>query len=132
MDQLILPTDIEQAVIDELSADWPIGTAIPDDKPPIFFRVLKTGGAELNLVQDEPFVTLEAFGLRESAAGRALDSALAKLQLAVRKRGRIGAEAVSQIRFVGLPQNYPMPSVPTHARYIATIAPAVRRRIVNL
>lgn len=132
MDQLLLPVDVEQAVIDELAGDWPIGTSIPETKPPIFFRVLVTGGTELNLVQDEPFVTLEAFGLRESTARDALSSALAKLQLAVKKNNRIGDEAVTQIRFVGLPQNYPMPSVPTHKRYISTIAPAIRRRIITL
>ncbi|QOP64247.1 tail terminator [Microbacterium phage Quenya] len=131
-DQLLTPVDIEQAVIDELSPLYEVGTSIPDPKPNIFLRVLATGGAELNLVQDEPLVTLEAFGLRESAARGALDSALARLQLAARQRGRIGGAVVSRIRFVGLPQNYPLPSVPTHKRYITTIAPAVRRAVVNL
>jgi len=132
VDQLLIPTDIEQAVIDELSPLWTVGTSIPAEKPALFLRVLATGGSELNIVQDEPFVTIEAFGLRETSAREALDSVLARLQYAVRSRGRIGDVAVSRIRFVGLPQNYPLPSVPTHKRYITTIAPAARRRVVNL
>ncbi|QDH92390.1 tail terminator [Microbacterium phage Celaena] len=132
MAQLLTPVDVEQAIIDELSGLYTVGTSIPETKPNIFLRVLAAGGAELNLVQDEPLVTIEAFSLRESTARGALDSALARLQLAVKQNGRIGDAVVSRIRFVGLPQNYPLPSVPTHKRYITTIAPAVRRAVVNL
>ncbi|AUG84808.1 tail terminator [Microbacterium phage Sharkboy] len=131
-DQLLTPADVEQAIIDELSPLYTVGTSIPDPRPNLFLRVVATGGGQLNLVQDEPLVTLEAFGLRETQARGALDSALARLELAVRKRGMIGSEPVSRLRIAGLPQNYPLPSVPSHKRYISTIAPAVRRRITTL
>lgn len=116
----------------EATSGFVIGTSIPDPKPNLFLRVIATGGPQLNLVLDEPLVTLEAFGLRESAASSLLGSALARLQLAVQKRGMIGSEPVSRLRIAGLPQNYPLPSVPSHKRYISTIAPAVRRRITTL
>lgn len=130
-DQLLLPADIEQAIIDELPLAV-IGTSIPDEKPPIFHRVIAVGGGSLNLVQDEPLVTIETFALLESTARGAQDDLLARLQLAVIKRGLIGDLPVSRIQFVGLPQNYPLPSVPTHYRYLSTIAPAVRRRVITL
>ncbi|AVR56680.1 tail terminator [Microbacterium phage Didgeridoo] len=132
MVQVLIPTDIEQAVIDELSPDYTIGTSIPETKPAIFIRVLAVGGAQLNLVQDEPLVTLEAFALRETQARDALADALARLSAAVQTRGLIGSAPTTQLRVVGLPQNYPLPSVPTHRRYMTTIAPAVRRRIATL
>ncbi|QJD49826.1 tail terminator [Microbacterium phage AvGardian] len=131
MAQLLLPADVEQAVIDEL-AGLVVGTSIPEDKPPLFFRVLATGGGELNLVQDEPLVTVEAFALRETQARDALAEVLARIKLAVQTRGQIGSEDVTSVRLVGLPQNYPLPSLPSHRRYLATIAPAVRRRITTL
>ncbi|QUE26051.1 tail terminator [Microbacterium phage Stoor] len=131
MVQLITPADVEQAVIDEL-AGLVVGTSIPETKPPLFFRVLAVGGAQLNLVQDEPLVTLEAFALRETQARDALAGALARLASAVQTRGEIGSEPTTSLRVVGLPQNYPLPSVPTHRRYMTTIAPAVRRRITTL
>ncbi|QOP66603.1 tail terminator [Microbacterium phage Lahqtemish] len=132
MVQVLIPTDAEQAVIDELSPHYAIGTSIPETKPAVFIRVLAVGGAQLNLVQDEPLITLEAFGLRETQARDALADALARLSAAVQTRGAIGSAPTTQLRVVGLPQNYPLPSVPSHRRYMATIAPAVRRRIATL
>jgi hypothetical protein len=131
MDALV-PSDAEQAVIDELYHYFAIGTSIPDPKPDLFLRVLAVGGAELNLVQDEPLITLEAFGIRETIARDALAEALARLKQAVLSRGMIGSVPATKLRIVGLPQNYPLPSVPSHRRYMTTIAPALRRRITTL
>lgn len=131
MPQLITLADVEQAVIDEL-AGRTVGTSIPENKPPVFFRVLAVGGTQLNLVQDEPLVTIEAFALRETQARDALAEVIARLASAVQLRGMIGSAPTTSLRVVGLPQNYPLPSVPTHRRYMTTIAPAVRRRITTL
>ena len=131
MPQLITPADVEQAVIDEL-AGLEVGTSIPEAKPAVFFRVLAVGGTQLNLVQDEPLVTIEAFALRETQARDALAEVIARLTSAVQLRGMIGSAPTTSLRVVGLPQNYPLPSVPTHRRYMTTIAPAVRRRITTL
>lgn len=126
--QLIIPTDAEQAIIDELSPTYTIGTGIPEPTPSLFARVLTTGGSERDLVTDKPWLTIEVFATRESKAQEAATDILARLQLAARK-GRMGGETLYTLDVAGLPQNYPLPSVPTHARYVLTIAPALRRRV---
>jgi hypothetical protein len=130
-DQLLISADIEQAIIDELTPTFTIGTSIPSDKPAIFLRVIALGGAARDLVTDTPTVTLEAFALKESDARDTLAHVLARLQLAARK-GHIGGETVYGLVVFALPQNYPLPSVPTHKRYITTIAPAIRRRVTSI
>ena len=130
-DQLLLPADVEQAIITALSPFYTISTSIPDHKPPLFFRVVATGGSERDIVTDSPIVVLEAFALRESQARDAIDMALARLQLAARK-GNLGGETCYGMEVAALPQNFPLPSVPTHKRYILTIAPALRRRAVTI
>lgn len=131
MDQLIKPVDAEQAVIDEVDALYVIGTGIPDPKPELFVRVLRTGGAERDLVTDTPILTLEVFALRETQAFEASADIVARLQLAVR-HGRLGNEVAYKLSVSGLPQNYPLPSVPSHKRYVTTIAPELRRRVTTL
>jgi hypothetical protein len=131
MDQLITPADAEQAVIDELDGLYVVGTGIPDPKPDLFVRVLTTGGDQRDLVTDTPWLTLEVFALRESEAFRASADIVARLQLAVR-HGRLGGEVAYAMAVSGLPQNYPLPSVPSHRRYVTTIAPDIRRRVTSL
>jgi len=130
-DQLIIPADIEQAIIDELSPVYVIGSSIPDNKPTTFLRVVATGGIERDLVTDNPIATIEVFSKLESTARQVANEALARLQLAARK-GKLGNETCYGLGVAALPQNYPLPSVPTHKRYITTITPAVRRRVTIL
>ena len=130
-DELLLPADVEQAVITHLSPFWPISTKIPETKPDLFFRVVATGGSQRDLVTDSPIVVLEAFAVRETVARDAINEALARLQLAARQ-GNIGGVTCYGLAVAALPQNYPLPSVPTHKRYILTIAPALRRRAVTI
>lgn len=131
MAELIKPVDAEQAIIDELSPIYTISTSIPDNPPATFLRVIMVGGAERDLVTDSPLVTLEAFGVRESLAWAALVDAIARLSLAGRQ-GKLGNEVCYGVQIASLPQNYPMPTMPTHHRYISTIAPALRRRVTTL
>jgi len=131
MDQLLIPVDAEQAVIDELTPAYTIGTSIPDPKPDLFLRVIAVGGTSRDLVTDRPILTLEAFALKESDASDALGYALGLLGLAARN-GRIGVETAYGLEVAGLPQNNPLPSVPSHVRYTATIVPALRRRVTTL
>lgn len=127
--QLIVPNDAEQAVIDQL-ADYEVGTGLDTDKA-LFARVLQTGGAQRDLVTDEPILTLEVFAKLESTAAQTANLFVAILQQAARE-GRLGGVPCYGLRVVSLPQNYPLPSVPTHKRYVTTIAPALRRSVVNL
>lgn len=128
---LLTPVDPEQAIIDELSTSYAIGTSIPEPKPDVFLRVVSVGGIQRDLVTDSFTIVLEAFAFRETDAHDALADALAKLQLAARN-GRIGTATCYGLDVVALPQNYPLPSVPSHKRYLITITPAFRRRVTTL
>ena len=128
--QLIVPNDAEQALIDELAA-YDVATIIPETKPPLFVRVLSVGGTQRDLVTDTPTMTVEVFATLGSTASATANLLLALLQAAAR-RGSIGGITCYGLQVVSLPQNYPMPSVPTHQRYIMTIAPAFRRSVVTL
>lgn len=131
-DQLVVPVDVEQALIDELSPQYTIGTGFPPDPmPDLFLRVVAVGGFQRDLVTDKPTVVLEAFAKLETQARDALVDALARVELAVRK-GKLGNEVAYTLEIAGLPQNLPLLSVPTHKRYLTTIAPAIRRRVTTI
>jgi hypothetical protein len=130
--QVLVPRDIEQALIDiieEIGID--AGTSLPQTIPSQFVRVLVVGGTTRDLVTDVPTVTLEVFALRESTASETANLLLAILEAHARQ-GMLGDIPCYGLSVVSLPQNYPLPSVPTHKRYQTTIAPAVRRAVVNL
>ncbi|AXH47305.1 tail terminator [Microbacterium phage Eden] len=131
--QIIVPNDAEQAVIDELEARGyaDAATIIPETKPQLFFRVLSVGGTQRDLVTDTPTMTIETFATLESTASQTANLVVGLLQAAARS-GRMGGVPCYGLQVVSLPQNYPLPSVPTHKRYITTIAPALRRAVVNL
>jgi hypothetical protein len=128
--QLLKPADVEQAVIDELTM-YEVSTSIPETKPSIFVRVVATGGTSRDLVTDEATIVLEVFGVLESAARAASADALARLELAARQN-RLGNEVCYRMQVAALPQNYPLPSVPSHKRYITTITAAVRRGVTTI
>lgn len=129
-DQLIEPVDAEQAVIDEL-AGYIVGTSLPQTLPATVVRVIGTGGSQASLVTDAFTVAIEVYALRESLAATTSANILARLQLAARK-GALGNEVCHDLQVAGLPQNYPNPSVPSHKRYVMTIVPTLRRRVITL
>ena len=130
--QLIEPTDAEQAVIDELSArGFSIATVIPDPLPSGFQRVVAVGGIQRDLVTDTPTLVVESFHKQESTAAQNANRMLAILQAAVREQ-HLGDETAYRLQIVALPQNYPLPTVPSHKRYVFTIAPDIRRRVTTI
>lgn len=132
MVQLLLPSDAEQAVIDHLSAHVLIGTSLPEVLPDQFARVAQVGGAQRDLVTDTPMLTIEGFDrYSESGARELTEFLLAVVQSAV-LTGTLGSVPCYRVQVTGLPQNYPLPSVPDHFRYITTVAPDLRRRVLNL
>lgn len=131
MDTILIPADPEQAIIDALSPFYTIGTSIPETKPAVFLRVVGAGGFQRDLVTDTFTVTLEAFAKLESTARTTLATAIGRLQLAA-ERGTLGSETAYRLQVVAPPQNLPIPSVPSHKRYIATLAPDLRRRSLTL
>lgn len=129
---LIEPTDAEQAVIDELAPrGFAIATTLPDPLPLRFQRVVALGGTQRDLVTDSPTLILEAFHKKESAAAQDARRMLAIIEAAVRA-GTLGTAIAYRLQVVALPQNYPLPSVPSHKRYVTTIAPDIRRRVTTI
>jgi hypothetical protein len=128
---LIIPADPEQAIVDALEDVLPVGTGIPEPKPPVFVRVIGVGGTPETIVSDAFTVTIEVYALKESAAAEAAAEVLARLTLASLE-GTLGGEVCYRVGVMALPQNYPNPTVPSHARYTMTLVPVLRRRVTHL
>lgn len=137
MAELLVPADAEVEVVAELNERMPdhnfpamdAGTRIPGDRPGEFIRVIVTGGAERDLVTDEPILVIEAFAETETRAARGCSYAVACIQAAARE-GRVGNAVCHSARVVSLPANLPMPSVPDRFRFTATLSVALRRASV--
>lgn len=131
MAELLIPADEEPAVVDELndrmSIKW--ATRLPGTRPKEFGRVVATGGAQRDLVTDEPRVTLEGFAQSETRARRIVAEAIGHLQAAGRD-GVVGDVTCYGVTVVGLPANVPLPSVNDRYRFIATVSVSLRRDTV--
>lgn len=125
---MLVPADVEQAVIDQLAPFYTIATKLPQSPPDLFLRVLSAGGIQRDLVTDEFLVTLEAFGTLESTAQQALSRASGRLYDAMEGTGHLGDEVCYSVKASSVPSNYPNPDVPTHSRYITTLTVVLRRR----
>lgn len=75
MTEIIVFADVEQLLTDWLPAQLtahgrtvPVVTRVPTPRPTQFVRVMVTGGARNNMVQDRATVTYEAWAGTESAA----------------------------------------------------------------
>lgn len=132
MPDILEPADAEQAVIDELVTTFLVGSSLPQTLPPVFLRVVSSGGTQRDLVTDATLLTLEAFAKTETVARATINRALGLLQYAAERKGSIGNETCYGLAISALPQNFPLPSVPDRKRYVATIAPAFRRRSVTI
>lgn len=133
--QVLVPNDAEQAVIDHLNPHSPgiIGTGVPPSPlPPQFVRVVQVGGAQRDLVTDSPTLSLEVFDRDSESDARELAELFLGIIQSAPLSGFLGSVPCYRVQVVALPQNYPMPSVPTHFRYIMTIAPDLRRRVLTL
>lgn len=132
MTTLLLPEDVEQAFIDELSPYYSIGSSLPETIPAVFLRITAAGGFQRDLVTDTFTVTLESFAKLEAQASLALSTAIARVQHAQQTTGKLGNAVCYRIQVAGVPQNLPFPSVPTHKRYVSTLAPDLRRLSLTL
>lgn len=132
MPDVLMPVDVEQAFIDELSPFFTIGTSLPETMPAVFLRVVSVGGFQRDMVTDSFTVTLEAFAVRESQAFLALSQAVARVQHRQAHYGLIGSAVCYRLQIAALPQNFFNPNVPTHKRYISTLVPDIRRQSTPL
>jgi len=129
---LLVPVDIEQVLIDELSPNYAIASSLPAAIPAVFLRVIAAGGVQRDLVTDTFTVTLEAFAATETAARDALMLAVAHLQSTQQLTGQLGGHPCGRLQIASLPQNLPFPTVLTHKRYITTLVPDLRRQSISL
>lgn len=129
---ILVPADAEQAFIDELSPHFTIGTSLPQTLPALILRVVSAGGTQRDMVSDTFTVVLEVFATREQAAQQAIAQAVGRLQAAQLRDNKIGGVTCYRLQVAALPQNLPNPAVPTHKRYIITLAPDLRRQSITL
>src|SRR6218665_617681 len=144
MVELLVPTDVERAVLAELSAQLPargwtglttangtVGTQIPTSakKPGEFIRVFTTGGNNRDLVTDVSLIVLEAWATRKTRAWDLCALACGVLQVASRA-GALGGEVCHDVDLVGLPANLPDPTLTSHFRYTATLNVDLRKTLL--
>ncbi|MFJ6532482.1 hypothetical protein [Microbacterium sp. NPDC091662] len=128
MSELLVPADDEVALVDELKSrlGGQVGTAVPNPTPDEFVRVLSVGGVERDLVSDTFRLVVEGFALTEGRARQLCALAIAHAQAAGRARS-LGGVPCYGVGVEGLPGNLPLPTLPTHYRYTATITADLRR-----
>lgn len=131
MADLLVPEDDEVAVVGELTARMSlhVGTRVPPRKVPgEFVRVVSLGGVERDLVSDSFSLAIEGFAESEGRARKLCALAVAHLQAAGRA-GVLGGVVCYGVEAAGLPGNLPLPTLPTHFRYTATIVAHLRRDV---
>jgi hypothetical protein len=130
MTQVVLFPDAEQLVCDWLPAQLtansrtaPVVTRVPSPRPAEFVRVLRAGGPQLNRVQDQPTLVIEAWAARESLAASLAE--LARGLLKSLEGQRVGGVMVYRVAEVGGPVNLPDPDS-AQARYVLTLSMLLR------
>lgn len=118
-------TDIEQLLIDELTGPAQVPVSTRTLEQPEFVRVLRTGGAAMNRIQDRATVVTEAWAQTESAAidlaERCRDTILHGLS------GNHSGVMVYGVEELGGPANLP-PAEGGYHRYTMTHEIKTRRR----
>lgn len=100
-------------------ADVPVGTRIPNPRPPEFVRILLAGGQMRNQVTAAPSVTVEGWADGEYEAIRLVQTCLATFQAV--ENTVLGAVHIGTVDVIGLPVNLPDPDS-AQARYTFTIS----------
>lgn len=133
--ELLLPADVEVAVVTEFEAALPtvtgyatvdVGTRLPSPMVGDIIRVVGVGGTSSSMIVDSPRVTLEGFSKREGRAYDITSLAVALLERAARD-GSVGGVTCHVAEVIALPANLPYPSLPDWYRYLATVSLDLRR-----
>lgn len=102
---------------------YPVGTRVPNPRPPAFWRLLATGGDRNNLVQDRPTLTVESWAATEvqaSLMARTIRAVLESLAGTV-----TGSTVIYRARDFSTPANLPDPTS-GQVRYTSTGSLLVR------
>lgn len=133
MPVLLLPADVEQAIIDELNPQGvPTASSLLDPMPASQLRVVSAGGFQRDLTTDSHLVTLESFAKLEHFARSNLAMAVARLQIRQQVNHMIGNEVCYGVTVAGALQNLPLSSLPSHKRYIVTLSLDLRRQSTSI
>lgn len=139
--ELLIPTDLEVAALEELSSRLPengfpgvttgaggLGTKLPttSPKPPEFGRLFTTGGVPRDLVTDSPTLSVEGYAVKEQRA-RDLCAFMIAIIEAAGRAGRLGFATAYQAFAMSLPSNLPHPQVPDRFRFTSLISVDLRR-----
>lgn len=90
-----------------------VGVKLPNPRPPFFVRVQRVGGAERNLVQEQPYLLIECWGNTQQQAWDTAKDCWSLLH----GRNELSFNGVDLTeRSVSSPVNYPDPST-TSPRY---------------
>lgn len=130
MTEVVVFPDVEGLVCDWLPAELAarsrtvtVSTKVPNPRPAEFVRVIRTGGPQLNLVQDQPTLVVEAWAATESAAASLAELARALLKSTAGQQ--VGGVMVYRVDEIGGPQNLPDPDS-AQARYVFTLSILLR------
>lgn len=131
MTELIVFPDVEDLLTTWLQpqletrgyAGIKVGTRVPSQRPSTFVRLILTGGARHNLVQDNPTVVYEAWSDSETAAA-ALAQLVRALLASLAGQMVNGVQVYRVGEFAG-PQNLPDPDS-GQIRYTGTVSILIR------
>lgn len=119
----LAPAPIEQMLVAFLTTatGHPWATKVPTDRPTVFGRLLRAGGAPSNEIQSKPRLIVEAWGTTDSAAWALSSDAWSALNSAARTTvGGLWIAAVD----ITEPINYPDTATRT-PRYQFIVTPTV-------
>lgn len=131
MRPLVVFPDATDVVIfhlaDELTAVFgetaPVGPRVPDPRPAKFVRVVRTGGARLNVVADDPQITVESWAERDEDAHDLAQHCRAVLH--AMPGTSVDGVAVYRVAEAAGPANLPDPES-AQPRYVQTFTVALR------
>lgn len=131
MTELILFPDVEALIISYFNTELPAYgidaksfSAVPENRPDAFFRVMRTGGPATDFFIDTAQMTIESWAEDEDVAYNNGKYARALLHRALSDGVMDGVAIYDVKEFVGF-QNLPDPTS-AQIRYTATIAVSVR------
>jgi acetylornithine deacetylase/succinyl-diaminopimelate desuccinylase-like protein len=131
MTELVVMPDAEQTVIDGLAEGLeplgytgPIGTRVPNPRPPASVQVLRTGGIAPTIISDQAEISIDVRAASES--GAALLAGYVRAVMRSLEGQILGGVMVYRVGEASGPSNYPDPYTPDESRYTQLFTVHVR------
>lgn len=113
---------VRQYLLPLMAPGTKIASRVPNPRPPVWLRVMRTGGARESRFVDRPQITLEGWGPDEDTASKMLEDARTFLNAA-------GGQ-IFGVEEVGGPANLPDPTT-AQIRYTMTLWVRIRGTAVT-